>query len=124
MANVLKRTLRKAAEKGAKSLTKVATPFLDENFLEKESPTLEGKKTGTLQPIAASILMKVLYAARVARIDLLEAVNALATKVSTWKGARDRRLHRLMSRVQSSLSLKIKGHIGNKSDEVKNRSLQ
>ena len=40
--------------------------------------------TGVLQPIAANVLMQVLYAARMARYDLLRAVNSLARRNMTW----------------------------------------
>eukprot|EP00972_Heterocapsa_arctica_P092703 13670892-Heterocapsa_arctica.AAC.1 len=39
---------------------------------------------GALQPIASSVLMKVLYAARLARFDLLKPVASLAKKVTKW----------------------------------------
>ena len=39
---------------------------------------------GYLQPIAASVLMSLLYAARMCRFDLLRPVCSLATHVTTW----------------------------------------
>ena len=39
---------------------------------------------GQLASVARSILMKVLWAARLARSDLLRAVNHLAAKVAKW----------------------------------------
>eukprot|EP00972_Heterocapsa_arctica_P014198 2090737-Heterocapsa_arctica.AAC.1 len=58
--------------------------------------------------------MKVLYAARLAIFDLLKAVANLAKKVTTWDTGCDRMLHRLMCYVNSSLDLRLKGHIGDK----------
>jgi hypothetical protein len=49
--------------------------------------------TGVLQPIAANVLMKVLYAARMARCDLLRAVNGLARRIITWDVFCARLLH-------------------------------
>eukprot|EP00972_Heterocapsa_arctica_P049851 7332686-Heterocapsa_arctica.AAC.1 len=66
----------------------------------------------TLQPIASSVLMKVLYAARLARFDLLKAVANLAKKVTKWDKGGDRMLHRLMYYLNSSLDMRLKGHIG------------
>ena len=49
-----------------------------------------------LQPIAARILMKMLYAARMARYDLVCAIQKLAVCVTTWSPVNDRGLHRLV----------------------------
>ena len=46
--------------------------------------------------------MKILYAARMARFDLLTAVNRLATKVTKWTAECDRQLHRIVCYVNSS----------------------
>jgi hypothetical protein len=51
---------------------------------------------GRLQPIAASILMMILYVARLARYDLLQAVCRLACRVSKLDDDCDRRLYRLI----------------------------
>ena len=39
---------------------------------------------GALAPHAASVLMKLLYAARIARFDLLRSINLLARNVTKW----------------------------------------
>merc|ERR1711873_97807 len=67
---------------------------------------------GQLQPIAARVLMKILYAARMCRFDLLRAVNGLATKVTRWDSMCDRRLHRLVSYINSSLDLRLTAWVG------------
>ncbi|CAK9107610.1 unnamed protein product [Durusdinium trenchii] len=65
--------------KNAQSLRKVATPFHEERIAR---PTVEGEeKPGVLAPIATRVLMKVLFAARMARFDLLRAVQGLAARV-------------------------------------------
>ena len=51
---------------------------------------------GELQPIAARVLMKVLYGARMARFDLLRPMCALATHITKWTSHCDKALHRLM----------------------------
>ena len=68
--------------------------------------------SGQLQPIASRVLMKVLYAARVCRFDLLRAVGVLAQRVTTWDAECDRRLHRLMSYVHTHAALQMTGWIG------------
>ena len=57
---------------------------------------LERGQTQGLKPYAAKVLMKVLYAARYARFDLLRAVCYLAQYITKWDDACDRRLYRLM----------------------------
>ena len=52
--------------------------------------------SGMLQPIAAKVLMKTLYGARMARYDLLRAVCTLAACVTKWTEQRDIELFRLM----------------------------
>eukprot|EP00972_Heterocapsa_arctica_P041686 6145525-Heterocapsa_arctica.AAC.1 len=62
------------------SLKFAATPFLDEDKVVEDCAKDPDGHKGTLQPIASSVLMKVLYAARLARFDLLKAVANLAQK--------------------------------------------
>ena len=52
----------------------------------------EDEEVGQLQPIAARVLMKILYAARMCRFDLLRAVGSLATRVTKWDAGCDRKL--------------------------------
>ena len=51
---------------------------------------------GHLAPHAASVLMKLLHGARIARFDLLRQVNRLARNVHRWTDSDDRGLHHLM----------------------------
>ena len=46
--------------------------------------------------------MKVLYAARMARFDLLFAVNRLASCITKWTPLCDKRLHRIMCYIEST----------------------
>ena len=61
----------------------------------------------TLSSGASKVLMKLLYAARMARYDLLRAVGGLATMVTKWDASCDRRLYRLMCYIQSTLHLRM-----------------
>lgn len=54
---------------------------------------------GVLAPIASKVQMEVLYAARMARPDLLKAINSLARMVTRWDAVCDAKLHRLMCSV-------------------------
>ena len=67
---------------------------------------------GELAPHAASILMKLLYAARIARFDLLRSINNLARNITKWSSKDDARLHHLICYVQSSKSKKMVGWVG------------
>ena len=53
-----------------------------------------------VSPYAARVLMKVLYAARDARFDLLRAVCALAQQVTKWARECDLTLCRFMCYIQ------------------------
>ncbi len=62
--------------------------------------------------IGARVLMKVLYAARLARFDLLLAIGRLATYFTCWDEMCDRRLHRLMCYINSTFRLRSIGWVG------------
>ena len=64
--------------------------------------------------------MKLLYAARIARFDLLRSINVLARNVTKWTKEDDAKLHHLMCYVNSTLSMKMIGWVG---DELKDLSL-
>ena len=104
-----------AANKTRDSFKYAAVPFLDEDRLVEAGDAVN---TGALQPIASSVLMKVLHGARMARFDLLKAVANLAKNVTKWNANCDKRLHRLICYVKSSLDLRLKGHIGDSSDKL------
>ena len=69
---------------------------------------------GALAPHAASVLMKLLYAARIARFDLLRSINSLARNVTKWTIDDDAKLYHLMCYVNSSLSKRMTGWVGDK----------
>ena len=75
---------------------------------------------GILQPIAARVILKVYYEARAARFDLLRSIGYLATRITKWDADCDRRLHRLMSYVHSTLSYRQAAWVG---DSIENLSL-
>ena len=56
----------------------------------------EGPPPNALQPLASRVLMKILYAARMARSDLLRAVCGLASNVTKWTRQCDADLYRLV----------------------------
>ncbi|MFM7981992.1 MAG: hypothetical protein ACKPKO_22005, partial [Candidatus Fonsibacter sp.] len=75
-----------------------------------ESVSTDGGRiddVGTLASVACSLLMKVLWVARLARPDLLRAVNHLATKVTKWTSNCDAMMQRLMGYIQATLHLRM-----------------
>ena len=75
------------------SLRKVLTPCIDDHLLSPEDFITKGR----LHASCSKIVLKVLYLARIKRIDLLYSVNMLAREITKWTVACDRRLHRLLS---------------------------
>ena len=74
-------------------LKPVATPCIDDHMIPPE----EFETKGDLAPVAARIVLKALYVARICRLDIMWAVNMLAREVTRWNQACDRRLLRLIS---------------------------
>ena len=96
------------------SLKFAATPFHDTKIARALQ---EGEAGGRLQPIASKVLMKVLFAARMARWDLLRATQSLASRVTKWSRDCDTALHRLICYINSSLD--TWGFIGDKIGDCK-----
>ena len=97
------------------SLKEVPTPFTDAGIAR---PTLsEDEKSGKLQPVASKILMKILFAARMARFDLLRATQSLASRVTKWSIECDVALHRLVSYIHCTKHHFLEGFIGDAFDD-------
>ena len=100
-----------AEGKMTRKLKHAETPFLDESKPEfDENPPAPGQdvkisdiKAGVLGDIASAVLMKILYAARMGRFDLIRPVQGLASKITKWTALCDRQLHRLVEYIQSTL---------------------
>jgi hypothetical protein len=102
----------------APALARAETPFIDiatKKAIAEDEPE---KHKGVLAPIASKVLMKILYAARVHRFDLLRPVCWLATKVTKWSKTCDIALHRLVSYINCSLDVAWYGWVGDKWDET------
>jgi RNA:NAD 2'-phosphotransferase (TPT1/KptA family) len=100
-------------------LRHVETPFLDESRPEFDDPDHEDCiNKGTLGPIASSVLMKCLYAARMARYDLLRPVTGLARRITKWNRQCDKMLHRLMCYINSTLDLTLTGWIADEATHL------
>ena len=66
---------------------------------------------GELAPSAASVLMKIMYAARMARFDLLRPVQWLAKFMTKWTRVQDAELHRLVCYINSTKHWKTCGWV-------------
>ena len=79
-----------------------------------EDVTVVDESRGALAPHAASVLLKLLYAARFARFDLLRSITMLARNVNKWtkKDYADAKLHHLMCYVNSTLDKRMIGWVG------------
>ena len=102
-------------------LEKLATPFTEAGIAR---PTLdENEKPGRLQPIASKVLMKILFAARMARFDLLRATQSLASRVTNWSAECDIALHRLVAYINCSREQFLEGFIGDDFKDCQNCQL-
>ena len=70
-----------------------------------------------MQPIAAKVIMKILYGARMARYDLLHSCQILACKITKWTKRCDQRLLRIVSYLHQSLELTMFGWVGEDSKD-------
>ena len=98
-------------------LKKVSTPFYDDKIARPVETEAEHK--GKLAPIASRVLMKLLFAARMARYDLLRAVQGLASRVTKWSSDCDKALHRLMCYIESTKDYTMRCFVGDSPSECK-----
>ena len=89
-------------------LRKVTTPCIDDHHLSLQ----DFEEKGKLHKEASKIVLKILFVARMCRLDLLWSVNDLARKVTKWTIARDKRLHRLVSYMDTTVDYVQTNFIG------------
>ena len=101
-----------------KDLKKVSTPFIDEGLRSPYDAAAPNRKefceadSGELNDICVKVLMKVLYGARMCRYDLLRATCTLASNATRWTREDDRKLHKLMCYINSTLDYRMYGKVG------------
>ena len=61
--------------------------------------------------------MKILYGARMGRYDLIRPVQALASRVTKWNRC-DKKLHRLVSYINSTLELHLYGWVRDSPQDI------
>jgi hypothetical protein len=84
----------------------VQTPFLTEEKDNSHEPS------GLMAAVAQSILPKLLYAARLARPDLILPINLLSRYLTKWTAFHDRALLRLVAYVETSKLRLLRGCVG------------
>ena len=97
--------LRYSELSGCTKFNKASTPFIE------DPPSTSELLAGELQPHAASILMKILYAARASRPDLLRAVCYLACCITRWDAHCDKQLYRLVCYIHGSYHHRLIGWV-------------
>ena len=100
----------------AKAETSAGTEDVDEQLVSTNRGEIPDQ--GVLASVACSLLMKVLWAALLARPDLLRAVNHLATKVTKWTSKCDSMMGRLMGYIQNTLHLRMIGWVGDSREQL------
>jgi len=93
-----------------KKLKVVNTPFFANGDIDSDG------ERGELANCASSILMKMMWLARLARPDLLRVTTWLATKIQKWCSGCDVALYRAICYIDSTKSSLLTGHINDDSD--------
>ena len=98
---------------GAVALKSVSTPYLSDSELNGN----DWESQGFLGEKSASILMKILWLARLSRPDLSHGVTKLASGISRWSVNHDKMLHRLVSYMNATADYGVHCFVnGNPSD--------
>ena len=97
------------ANKTTQQLYKVSTPCIDDHHFKEE----ETNYVGELSQVCSQIALKCSYLARIGRPDILWSVNKLATSITKWTKACDKRLNRLISYNYHTCEYKQYCYVGN-----------
>ena len=76
---------------------------------------------GELADNACKVLMKCLWAGRLARPDIVKAITSLASKMQKWTRNHDKMLYRLMCYMHSTVEYLLKRYVG---DTIENLWLE
>ena len=95
------------------TLKQVATPCIDDHMLQPQDFETKGR----LSDIAARVVLKCLFTCRMLRVDAMWAVNMLASEVTRWNVACDKRLHRLISYLHFTKDKKLTCMVGDTADK-------
>ena len=92
-------------ELGKERLVPAGTPYVAELTAEAD------EEPGVFAKTSASHLMRMLFAARMARPDLITAITRLASHISRWKVVHDGALKRILSYCGQTLGLELCGSL-------------
>ena len=84
--------------------------------LGKSDVVAPAEEKGVLAGCAASIVMKILWAARCARPDLTVATTRLARQICSWTTQSDKLLHRLVSYMDTTSGYLLEGKVSTDPD--------
>ena len=82
----------------------------------QEQDAAPGKVALAIGPL--KVIMKVFFAARFARPDLIRACTHLALYITKWDRRCDQKLHRMMCYIKSTLEWRHIGWVGDKCEDV------
>ena len=88
-------------------LREAQTPFIPDGSYDEADQGARGE----LAPNACRILMKALWLGRLCRPDIIKPINDLATKVQSWTSVEDKKLHRLIQFINSTIHYRLVGTI-------------
>ena len=77
------------------------------------------QSVGELSQVCSQMVLKCLYLARIGRLDILWSVNKLATSITKWTKACDKRLNRLISYIHHTCEYKQYCHVGNTAQQCR-----
>ena len=109
MTKYVQAALDQYAEFSSQPLTKAASPHAPSLADEEIEKMLA--EPGVLAPHAASLVMKLMYAARMACPHISTIVSKLASRVTRWTKHDDRRLHRVYCFLKTHGDLTLKGSL-------------
>ena len=93
---------------GVTKFRQATTPFLpDSSFVLSDDEI-----SGEIAPHACALVMKQLWIARLARPDLIKAMNILSSRIQKWSRNDDKRLYRLTRYLNSIINYCLKGKLG------------
>lgn len=80
--------------------------------------TINENVKGALHKVASSVLMKILYVARMVRLGMLRPTTRLASYDTKWSPSRDKQLHRLVGYIWSMFDYMQEGPISQQAATV------
>ena len=109
MTNYMQSALDQYAEVARAALTKADSPYAPRLADEEIDKLLS--EPGDLAPHAASLIMKLMYAARMACPHVATIVSKMSSRITRWTREDDRRLHRVYCYLNSHQKATLQGSL-------------